>query len=112
MRSPIFVAGLRRAEHASCEDPPVTVILEHGGRRFQVMAYHDAMRHDGPALELAELVNGELGSALVTILFAEDSADESQVLLADCGLPLQILTAFMEEVAQEERRVREAGQPY
>jgi hypothetical protein len=90
----------------------VTVILEHGGRRFQVMAYHDAMRYDGPGLELAELVNGELGSALVTILFAEDSVGESEVLLADCGLPLLILTAFMEEVAQEEHRVRGAGQPY
>jgi hypothetical protein len=73
------------------------------------MAYHDAIRHDGPALELAELVNGELGPALITILFADDSAGEGEVLLADCGLPLQILTAFMEEVAQEVRRIRGAG---
>jgi hypothetical protein len=89
----------------------VTIFLEHGGRRFQVMAYHDAVRHDGPALELAELVSGELGPALVTILFADDSAGKAEVLLADCGLPVQILKAFMEEVAQEERRIRGTGPP-
>ncbi|MGC4755431.1 hypothetical protein [Micromonospora trifolii] len=55
--------------------------LEYGGRRFQVMAYHDAMRHDGPALELAELVDGELGPALVTITFANESAGGTEVLL-------------------------------
>ena len=73
------------------------------------MAYHDAIRHDGPALELAELVNGELGPALVTVLFADDSAGGAGVLLADCGLPLQILTAFMDEVVQEERRYGSEG---
>ncbi|BCB76730.1 hypothetical protein GCM10022251_50040 [Phytohabitans flavus] len=72
------------------------------------MAYHDAIRHDGPALELAELVDGELGPELVTTLFADDSAGEAQVLLADCSLPLKILAAFMEQVALEERRIRGA----
>lgn len=75
------------------------------------MAYHDAIRHDGPAVELAELVSGELGPALVTILFADDSAGEAEVLLADCGLPLRILKAFLEEVAQEERRIRGTSAP-
>jgi hypothetical protein len=87
-----------------CDDLPVTVLLEPGGRRFNAMAYHDAVRHDGPALELAELVDGELGAALVTVLFA-DSAGATKVLLADCDLPLPILTAFMAEVAHEERRL-------
>jgi hypothetical protein len=68
------------------------------------MAYHDAIRHDGPALELAELVDGELGPALVTVLFA-DRAGETEVLFTDCDLPLPVLTAFMAEVAHEERRV-------
>ncbi len=68
------------------------------------MAYHDAIRHDGPALELAELVDGELGPALVIVLFA-DSAGATEVLLTDCGLPLPVLTAFMAEVADEERRL-------
>ena len=72
-------------------------------------AYHDAIRHDGPALELAELVNGELSPAFVTILFADDTAGGAEVLLAGCGLPLQILTAFMDIVAQEERRIRGAS---
>ncbi|MFC0533925.1 hypothetical protein [Phytohabitans kaempferiae] len=87
----------------------MTVLLEHRGRRFKVMAYHDAIRHDGPALELAEQVDGELGPALVTVLFAEDRADEAEVLLADCSLPLQVLTAFVEEVVQEKRRIRETS---
>jgi hypothetical protein len=78
----------------------MTVILDHDGRRFQVIAYHDAIRHDGPALELAELVDGELGPALVTILFRDDSADGAEVLLTECGLPLEILAAFMKEVGQ------------
>lgn len=70
----VSIVGPHRAHiwRASCEDPPVTVLLEHCDRRFQVMPYHDAIRHDGPAVELAELINGELGPALVTVLFAED----------------------------------------
>jgi hypothetical protein len=104
--------GARRLRRALCEDPPVTVLLEHGHRLFQVMAYYDAIRHDGPALELAELVNDELGPALVTVLFAEDGIlGGAEVLLANCGLPLTILAAFMEEAVQEDRRLHEAGQP-
>jgi hypothetical protein len=93
------------------DDPRMAVALEHGGRRFQAMAYHDAIRHDGPALELAELVDGELGPALVTVLFAADDASPSgsEVLLVDCDLPLQTLAAFMEEVGREERRLRGRG---
>jgi hypothetical protein len=60
----------RRAERWG-DDSSMTVILEHGGRRFQVMAHHDAIRHDGAALELAEPVNGELDPALIAVLFAK-----------------------------------------
>jgi hypothetical protein len=35
--------------------------LEHGDRRFQAVEYHDAIRHDGLAIELAEVVDGKLG---------------------------------------------------
>ncbi|MEV0609454.1 hypothetical protein AB0I61_24090 [Polymorphospora rubra] len=101
----------RRGEGASCEDPPVAILLEYGGRRFQVVAYHDAIRHDGPALELAELVDGELGPALVTVLFPDEGTGGAKVLLADSGLPLRILTAFIAEVVQEEHRIRGAGLP-
>ncbi|GAA3764098.1 hypothetical protein [Micromonospora maritima] len=89
----------------------MTLLLEHGGRQFHVMAYHDAIRHDGPALELAELVNGELGPALVTVLLADADADadEDDALLTECGLPLPILTAFVEAVADERRRLREGS---
>ncbi|MEU5669655.1 hypothetical protein ABZ749_04630 [Micromonospora sp. NPDC047753] len=85
--------------------------LEYGGRRFQIMAYHDAMRHDGPALELAELIDGELGPALVTVTFADESAGGAEVLLTNSCLPLPILRAFMEEAAQEEHRIGGAGLP-
>jgi hypothetical protein len=90
----------------------VTVLLEHGHRRFQVTAYHDAILHDGPALELAELVNGELGPALATVLFAEDgTSGGAEVLLASGGLPLTVLAAFLEQVVREERRLREVDPP-
>jgi hypothetical protein len=73
------------------------------------MAYHDAVRHDGPALELAELVNDELGPALVTALLANDgSSGDAEVLLTSCSLPLKVLSAFMDEVVREERRLQEA----
>ncbi|MFF0154045.1 hypothetical protein [Micromonospora sp. NPDC005203] len=85
--------------------------LEHGGRRFQVMAYHDAIRYDGPALELAELVNDELGPALVTVTFADGNAGGAEVLLTDAGLPLPILRAFVEEAVREERRISGVGLP-
>ncbi|TQJ23707.1 hypothetical protein FBZ33_4018 [Micromonospora sp. A202] len=87
------------------------VPLEYGGRRFQVMAYHDAMRHDGRALELAELIDGELGPALVTITFANESAGGAEVLLTNSGLPLPILRTFMEEAVQEEHRICEVSLP-
>jgi hypothetical protein len=86
----------------------VETLIDHGGRRFQIMAYHDAVRHDGPALELAELVDGELGPALVTALFAGDSVGDTTVLLADSELPLPILITFMAAIAQENGRLREA----
>jgi hypothetical protein len=46
----------------------------------KVLAYHDAIRYDGPALELAEVVDGEVGPALVTVLFSAAAADEVEVL--------------------------------
>jgi hypothetical protein len=82
----------------------MAIFLEHRGRRFQVLAYHDAIRHDGPALELAELVNDELGPAVVTVLFRGEDTGETEVLLTEYGLPLPILTAFMAEVAREDSR--------
>jgi hypothetical protein len=49
------------------------------------MAYHDAIRHDGPALELAELVDDELGPALVTVLFTDaGSSGDAEVRLTSC----------------------------
>jgi hypothetical protein len=61
---------------------------------------------------LAELAGGELGPALVTVLFSADGrSGESEVLLASSDLPLKILAGFMEEVLREERRL-EAGSPY
>jgi hypothetical protein len=52
----------------------VTSYLGHGDRRFQALAYHDAIRHDGRALERAEVVEGEVGPELVTILFSPTDA--------------------------------------
>ena len=51
---------------------------------------HDAIQHDGPALELAELVNDEVGPALVTVLFTDggsfgDAANQTQQNFADQG---------------------------
>lgn len=83
----------------------MSIYLQHGGRHFQVMAYHDAIRHDGPALELAESVNGELGPALVTVLFVGGD-DGTEVVLSECGLPLPVFTAFMAEVVREDSRIR------
>ncbi|MEU8332002.1 hypothetical protein [Micromonospora sp. NPDC048839] len=85
--------------------------LEYGGRRFQAMAYHDAIRHDGPALELAELVDGELGPALVTVTFAGENTGGAEAFLIDSGLPLPILAAFVEEAVREERRISGVGLP-
>lgn len=90
----------------ACEDSRMSVHLQHGGRHFHVMAYHDAMRHDGPALELAEFMNGELGPALAIVLFV----GEGEVLLSEGGLPLPVLTAFMAQVLREDGRIRGTAQ--
>ncbi len=53
------------------------------------MTYHDAVHGDRWAIELAELVDDELGPALVTVLFADDgSSADAEVLLDDGRLPL------------------------
>jgi hypothetical protein len=89
------------------------VLLDGGGRRFQTLGYHDAIRTDGPALELAEIVDGEVGPPLMTVLFTTDTeGGDAEVLVADGSLPLPILAAFMEEVVQEERRIRAPGSPW
>ena len=81
--------------------------ISYGNRQFQILAYHDAIRHDGPALELAELVDGELGPALVTVLFSPGSpAEAAEVLLTECTLPQPILGVLMEAAANEQRRLR------
>ncbi|MEU8283328.1 hypothetical protein AB0C01_03230 [Micromonospora sp. NPDC048905] len=90
----------------------MVIPLAYGGRRFQVMAYHDAIRHDGPALELAELVDDELGPALVTVTFAGENAGGAEVFLTDAGLPLPILRAFVEEAVREERRTSGVDLPH
>ncbi|WP_436528896.1 hypothetical protein [Actinoplanes sp. HUAS TT8] len=90
---------------------PVIGYLEHGGRRFQVMAYHDAIRHDGPALELAEIVDREVGPGLVTVLFSHDDPSEAEVLLTDSSLPLPVVTAFLKEAAREQDRLRRRADP-
>jgi hypothetical protein len=91
----------------------VEISLDHGDRRFRILAHHDAIRHDGPALELAELVDGEVGPELVTVLFDADNpvARDASVLLTNCDLPLPILTGFMEEAAREQRRLGEHVSP-
>jgi hypothetical protein len=46
------------------------------------MAYHDAIHDDAWAIELAELVDQELGPAVVTVLFPSDGVStDPQVLL-------------------------------
>ncbi|MCU7725607.1 hypothetical protein ODJ79_17905 [Actinoplanes sp. KI2] len=83
--------------------------LEHGDRRFQTLAYHDAIRHDGPALELAELVDGEVGPALMTVLFFPSDASKAEVVLTNSSLPLPIITAFLKEAGREQHRLNEAS---
>lgn len=85
----------------------MTLFLEHGDRRFQTLAYHDAIRHDGPALELAEVVDGEVGPTLVTVLFSASPAGETEVLLAESGLPFPIVVAFLEDAIHEQHRLGE-----
>ncbi|GIM96236.1 hypothetical protein [Paractinoplanes toevensis] len=89
----------------------MTPFLEHGDRRFQFLAYHDAIRHDGPALELAEVVDGEVGPALVTVLFSVADADDTEILLTNSGLPLPIVTAFLEGALLEQHRLGEQMPP-
>ena len=87
----------------------MAILLEYGDRRFQVWAYHDAIRHDGPALELAGLVHGELGPALGTVLFADDSAGEAGVCLLVGNTPARVrhraalASAFLSPVADARR---------
>lgn len=90
---------------ASWDDLGVAIFLEHSGRRFQVMEYHEAIRHDGPAFELAEVVDGELGPAVVTVLFGSEGADKAETLLTEYALPLPILVSFMTEATQAIRRL-------
>jgi len=83
--------------------------LEHRDRRFQTLAYHDAVRHDGPALELAEVVDGELGPELMTVLFFPADAGKAEVLLTSSSLPLPIVTAFLIEAGTEQHRLDEVS---
>src|SRR4051794_31389521 len=92
--------AVRMRTHACKDQAMTTSSLYYGHRQFQILAYHDAIRHDGSALELAELVDGELGPALMTVLFSsDDPAEAAEVLLTECTLPQSILAAFMEEAA-------------
>ncbi|WP_197001201.1 hypothetical protein [Longispora fulva] len=86
----------------------MTTLLTHGERQFQAMAYHDAIQGDTWAVELAELVDGELGPAIVTALFGEDPPTTTRVLTSTGDLPLEILRAFMVAIAAEETRIRAA----
>lgn len=82
--------------------------IEHGERLFQTMAYHDAIHGDRWALELAELVDDELGPALITALFSDDgSTADTEILLDQGRVPLPVLTAFLTRVAREQRRLGE-----
>jgi hypothetical protein len=47
------------------------------------------------------------------VLFCADNpvARDASVLLTNCDLPLPILTAFMEETAREQLRLREQVSP-
>jgi hypothetical protein len=86
----------------------VTESLEHGERRFQTMAHHDAVQGDRWAVELAELVDHELGPALVTVLFPDDGSPvDAEALLDHGSLPLPVLVSFLARVAQEQRRLSE-----
>ena len=51
----------------------MTVPLGEGDLRYQFLAYHDAVRHDGPAPELAEVVDGEAGPASLILIAYEAS---------------------------------------
>jgi hypothetical protein len=64
----------------------------------------------GRRSNFAELVSGELGPALIAVLFTDDGrGGAAEVLLASCDLPLKILVAFLNEVVQEEHDLRQAG---
>ena len=84
--------------------------LEHGDRRFRILAYHDAIRHDGPALEIAEVVDGEVGPELMTVLFFPADAGKAEVLLtSSSSLPLPIIMAFLKEAGREQNRLEDAS---
>ncbi|WP_405163909.1 hypothetical protein OG203_01940 [Nocardia sp. NBC_01499] len=83
-------------------------LLEHGQRRFRVMAYDDAIHDDAWAVELAELVDGELGPSIVTVLFPSDETPrEPRVLVSQGDLPLPVLQTFLAVVDRESRRIQQ-----
>ncbi|MFG1838153.1 hypothetical protein ACGFH8_06915 [Micromonospora sp. NPDC049175] len=82
----------------------MSIELNHGQRRFEVMAYVDAM-HDAQAIELAELASDGLGPALMTVLFTDEASADPRVLLDVGELPLPVLISFMAMVAEEQRRI-------
>lgn len=94
----------------SCDHLWVTKLLTHGERQFQAMAYHDAVQGDSWAIELAELVDGELGPSVVTVLFGDEPGQSARVLVGDGDLPLPVLRAFMVEVTAEEVRLQGMSQ--
>lgn len=72
-----------------------------------IQAYPAEFHDDAWEMELAELVDGELGPSLVTVLLPLGQVpEEAQVLLADSELPLAVLREFMTRVAAEERRLQ------
>ncbi|GLY29702.1 hypothetical protein [Kineosporia sp. NBRC 101731] len=81
----------------------MTEELVYGVRRFRMLPYHDAVRGDRQAIELAEVVDNKLGPALMTVLFA-DSGDlaGSEVLINEGCLPWPVVSGFMVRAAQEQ----------
>jgi hypothetical protein len=63
--------------------------IVHGQRRFQVMSYSDAINDDAWTVELAEVVDGELGPAVLTVLFPSDQIADPRVLVDGGSLPLR-----------------------
>jgi hypothetical protein len=70
------------------------------------MAYHDAVQGDSWAIELAELADGELGPAVVTVLFGDEPPATSRVVFGDSDVPWPVLRAFIVEAAAEEARLQ------
>lgn len=57
------------------------------------------------------MVHGEVGPALVTVRFSVTDVGETEVLLANGGLPLPIVTAFLEHTIREQHRLGEQVPP-